>query len=131
MSFCILYFQQKTAYVMRISDWSSDVCSSDLSGSSAGGHLAAATALIPGFDYPSNPSDKAIDARPNALILYNPGLDTGSKAATDKIAALVGKEAAERGRELSPLDHLDQGLPPTLIFQGTADRTSTRLNSSH
>src|SRR3546814_11214739 len=26
----ILFFKQKTAYVMRISDWSSDVCSSDL-----------------------------------------------------------------------------------------------------
>src|SRR3546814_3772084 len=29
---CVLffYFKQKTAYEMRISDWSSDVCSSDL-----------------------------------------------------------------------------------------------------
>src|SRR3546814_10075776 len=27
------FFKQKTAYEMRISDWSSDVCSSDLSGS--------------------------------------------------------------------------------------------------
>src|SRR3546814_7273044 len=26
------FFKQKTAYEMRISDWSSDVCSSDLSG---------------------------------------------------------------------------------------------------
>src|SRR3546814_14627688 len=26
----IFFFQQKTAYEMRISDWSSDVCSSDL-----------------------------------------------------------------------------------------------------
>src|SRR3546814_12778257 len=26
------YFKQKTAYEMRISDWSSDVCSSDLEG---------------------------------------------------------------------------------------------------
>src|SRR3546814_7870487 len=26
----MLYFKQKTAYEMRISDWSSDVCSSDL-----------------------------------------------------------------------------------------------------
>src|SRR3546814_5002980 len=26
----ILFFKQKTAYEMRISDWSSDVCSSDL-----------------------------------------------------------------------------------------------------
>src|SRR3546814_1744930 len=31
MSFCIFFFfKQKTAYEMRISDWSSDVCSSDL-----------------------------------------------------------------------------------------------------
>src|SRR3546814_5455048 len=28
--FCIFFFKQKTAYEMRISDWSSDVCSSDL-----------------------------------------------------------------------------------------------------
>src|SRR3546814_2649227 len=28
--FCFLFFKQKTAYEMRISDWSSDVCSSDL-----------------------------------------------------------------------------------------------------
>src|SRR3546814_16051906 len=30
----VFYFKQKTAYEMRISDWSSDVCSSDLSPSS-------------------------------------------------------------------------------------------------
>src|SRR3546814_15043612 len=29
------FFKQKTAYEMRISDWSSDVCSSDLSGAKA------------------------------------------------------------------------------------------------
>src|SRR3546814_16107655 len=29
---CICFFKQKTAYEMRISDWSSDVCSSDLQG---------------------------------------------------------------------------------------------------
>src|SRR3546814_1376756 len=27
---CLFFFKQKTAYEMRISDWSSDVCSSDL-----------------------------------------------------------------------------------------------------
>src|SRR3546814_5448255 len=43
MSFCLVvllldvvvfffFFKQKTAYEMRISDWSSDVCSSDLRG---------------------------------------------------------------------------------------------------
>src|SRR3546814_10084359 len=29
-SFVFFFFKQKTAYEMRISDWSSDVCSSDL-----------------------------------------------------------------------------------------------------
>src|SRR3546814_8551874 len=28
--FCFFFFKQKTAYEMRFSDWSSDVCSSDL-----------------------------------------------------------------------------------------------------
>src|SRR3546814_7314992 len=32
--FCVVFFfKQKTAYEMRISDWSSDVCSSDLAAS--------------------------------------------------------------------------------------------------
>src|SRR3546814_12305938 len=30
MGFVFVFFKQKTAYEMRISDWSSDVCSSDL-----------------------------------------------------------------------------------------------------
>src|SRR3546814_20052945 len=30
LGLCIFFFKQKTAYEMRISDWSSDVCSSDL-----------------------------------------------------------------------------------------------------
>src|SRR3546814_7985668 len=30
LEFCFFFFKQKTAYEMRISDWSSDVCSSDL-----------------------------------------------------------------------------------------------------
>src|SRR3546814_1909707 len=29
-NYCVFFFKQKTAYELRISDWSSDVCSSDL-----------------------------------------------------------------------------------------------------
>src|SRR3546814_2036211 len=36
-SFVFFFFKQKTAYEMRISDWSSDVCSSDLM-TNLGGH---------------------------------------------------------------------------------------------
>src|SRR3546814_3982079 len=47
MFFC---FKQKTAYVMRISDWSSDVCSSDLTslqGGAAG--FKSAPAIMSGL----------------------------------------------------------------------------------
>src|SRR3546814_6329607 len=40
MLWFIFFFKQKTAYEMRISDWSSDVCSSDLAGLDRG--IAAA-----------------------------------------------------------------------------------------
>src|SRR3546814_2259130 len=38
----VFFFKQKTAYEMRISDWSSDVCSSDLHGHETGLCLALA-----------------------------------------------------------------------------------------
>src|SRR3546814_1234598 len=39
--FHFFFFKQKTAYEMRISDWSSDVCSSDLFGLVAFGRVPA------------------------------------------------------------------------------------------
>src|SRR3546814_9270621 len=46
------FFKQKTAYEMRISDWSSDVCSSDLHGGGPrhlfGGRALAAAARCAG-----------------------------------------------------------------------------------
>src|SRR3546814_6601974 len=43
-SACIFFFKQKTAYDMRISDWSSDVCSSDLFDPRIGRHISDARA---------------------------------------------------------------------------------------
>src|SRR3546814_8105913 len=37
--YCFFFFKQKTAYEMRISDWSSDVCSSDLEAAAHGNRL--------------------------------------------------------------------------------------------
>src|SRR3546814_15925611 len=42
----LFFFKQKTAYEMRISDWSSDVCSSDLDGKLVGQRRAALLALV-------------------------------------------------------------------------------------
>src|SRR3546814_2587205 len=38
IGFFVFFFKQKTAYEMRISDWSSDVCSSDLRAEKDGKH---------------------------------------------------------------------------------------------
>src|SRR3546814_10151560 len=48
-SICLLFFKQKTAYEVRISDWSSDVCSSDLGQSGNIARLGQARGLaLPG-----------------------------------------------------------------------------------
>src|SRR3546814_16168138 len=45
------FFKQKTAYEMRISDWSSDVCSSDLEINRSAYALSATNLLLHGFDH--------------------------------------------------------------------------------
>src|SRR3546814_3273102 len=50
----VFFFKQKTAYEMRISDWSSDVCSSDLALADRGWtsrEYVPAGELIPGMAY--------------------------------------------------------------------------------
>src|SRR3546814_12268880 len=55
-----LFFKQKTAYEMRISDWSSDVCSSDLLGASQ--VVISAWGLREGLLYQQlNPHVQALD----------------------------------------------------------------------
>src|SRR3546814_4899632 len=49
-SLMFFFFKQKTAYEMRISDWSSDVCSSDLGGT--GGDAATARPVRPLYSGP-------------------------------------------------------------------------------
>src|SRR3546814_4475903 len=46
------FFKQKTAYEMRISDWSSDVCSSDLCADAGQELLQLAARRAPGFGKP-------------------------------------------------------------------------------
>jgi acetyl esterase len=85
------------------------------SGGSAGGHLAACTGLIEGNE--EEGEKLAISSKPNALILFNPVLDTTAKG--------YGAHAfpPERQTELSPCHHVRKGIVPTLLFHGTADKT--------
>src|SRR3546814_11968540 len=55
------FFKQKTAYEMRISDWSSDVCSSDLTGDGVPELKATLSALMPEGHW-HFPEDEVSDA---------------------------------------------------------------------
>ncbi len=81
-------------------------------GGSAGGHTAAATALVPGLDAPGE--DTSISSRPNLLVLFNPVLNT---TGLDEKLGL-----GSRAKRISPNDYLVQGAPPAIIFFGTNDR---------
>ncbi len=82
-------------------------------GGSAGGHVAAATALLEGFDEPD--ADRSVSARPDALVLFNPVIDNGPGGyGYDRIGA--------RYRSFSPLHNIRPGAPPTVVFLGTEDR---------
>ena len=84
------------------------------SGGSAGGHVAASTALLNELE--EKDADTSISCMPDALVLFNPVLDT---TATGYGAKKIGA----RCREASPSHHIRGGLPPTIIFHGTADKT--------
>ncbi|MFO1449344.1 MAG: sulfatase-like hydrolase/transferase [Opitutaceae bacterium] len=83
-------------------------------GASAGGHLAAATAQF-AFDHEGEPA--GVSCTPNALVLFSPVIDTSA-------AGYGQAKIGERWRELSPLHQVRTGLPPTLVFHGTADSTT-------
>src|SRR3546814_5571354 len=89
------FFKQKTAYEMRISDWSSDVCSSDLIGT----HGEAArriVRLIEGaypFEHPELVAQPRIDLHRDARRLID-------------LLGLVIEEAGDRGDERG--EHDDQ-----------------------
>lgn len=85
------------------------------SGGSAGGHLAAATALLGGFNAPDD--DLSISCKPNALVLFNPALNLTSLA-----GRFTDRNGADLGKALSPTLYLDKDAPPAIIFFGTADK---------
>src|SRR3546814_8326058 len=126
---CVFFFKQKTAYEMRISDWSSDVCSSDLwcrqmvgmpdgTGGSlvSGGSMANLIALAvartakAGIDV----REHGVAALPAPLAFY----------ASDQAHSCHRKAVEALGRGHRALRRIPSGAD-------LRDRKSTRLNSSH
>src|SRR3546814_4637609 len=146
---CILFFflKQKTAYEMRISDWSSDVCSSDLvvragrivrfcagealrvygrNVRSVRVGVEAATrrdplgvvGLITPWNFPiAIPAWKIAPA-----LAFGNTVVLKAAAITPAIASALGDVLVEAGIPKGVFNH---------VFVPGADRKSTRLNSSH
>src|SRR3546814_2607962 len=115
------FFKQKTAYEMRISDWSSDVCSSDL----------------------RSPRQRP---EPGAAIARDRGAVRAVSRRQESIDRAGGCERREARRDLpalpgasSPDDHQrgsedppgGRSTPAPRLASAGQDRKSTRLNSSH
>lgn len=83
------------------------------SGGSAGGQLAAATALIK--KYNDKNDDLSVDCKPDALVLYSPVIDNGP-------GGYGYERVADDYKDFSPLHNIKQGAPPTIIFLGTEDQ---------
>jgi len=82
-------------------------------GGSAGGHVAAATGNLQGLD--EKGEDLSISSKPNALVLFNPVYDNGPKG--------YGHDRVKnRYREISPIDNIRKGSPPTIVFLGDKDK---------
>jgi acetyl esterase/lipase len=82
-------------------------------GGSAGGHLAAFTALVPGLDDPAD--ELKIPCKPDALLLFNPVFNNGP-------GQWGHERVGERFREFSPAHNIAKGAPPTIVFLGDSDK---------
>jgi len=93
-------------------------------GGSAGGHLAASTATLPGLDTAKD--DKSVSCLPNALVLFNPATVLAPFPGLDLKGFGAGLSKEKFGcepTEISPLHHVKKGTPPTIIFHGKSDTT--------
>jgi acetyl esterase/lipase len=81
------------------------------SGGSAGGHIAACTALVDGFDSPEDP--KGLSCVPAALLLFNPALNLPREVKDAK-----GEDIAAK---ISPTRFLTKKSPPAWVVFGDAD----------
>src|SRR3546814_10085409 len=129
MFFC--FFKQKTAYEMRMSDWSSDVCSSDLQPLPVRGRQPAGELRAP----------QRIDALPaefdgDESRYQYAQLHRKGPAGIDELRKQRGREddelgIAEAGEQYRAIERPQRPRPRGAHLACFAARKSTRLNSSH
>src|SRR3546814_6841080 len=102
LCFLFFFFKQKTAYERRISDWSSDVCSSDLIGGRG-----------------------AVRHPP-----HHGGGASAYRVRTGSLLLAPGASSGRRRLWLAQVRRPRRAHRPCPDVGGRADRKSTRLNSS-
>src|SRR3546814_2598902 len=123
MFLCLFFFfKHKTAYEMRISDWSADVCSSDLT------RLRS----VPSSQAPRSAADETAAATLDDLLrgrfscrAYRP--EPVPRETIERILAMAQRTASWRNGQ--PWQVAITSGAGTERFR--EDRKSTRLNSSH
>src|SRR3546814_8959275 len=138
----VFFFKQKTAYELRISDWSSDVCSSDLrrSGwcacdtsdrwSPASSARRTSEAIANGEHRHPRREDRPAQPPATGKGRHRQAAQPIERAAVSRDR--VAEDPAEIGRE----HHAESRKPAGTVKTGRQaahirDRKSTRLNSSH
>src|SRR3546814_10857841 len=117
---CVFFCKQKTAYEMRISDWSSDVCSSDLSIR----EVASAT------EHVNEVALRVVSASNSSMVNSDEQASrTNSVAAAINQLGAAAQEIARNAAQASHQASDARGLAED--GQQVVNRKSTRLNSSH
>src|SRR3546814_6007451 len=123
-----LFFKQKTAYEMRISDWSSDVCSSDLGSKQFADYLVGIRGIPLGHLVDGGCEQAA--AGEDVGILGEKAEDEARHEMVHVRAAVGGAPIGVGAQQLDiELVQAARRLDVERVF--TKDRKSKRLNSSH
>src|SRR3546814_5551440 len=112
----VFFFKQKTAYEVRISDWSSDVCSSDLL--EVQRHRLVVDDLVA---EPARGAPAYVEAL-HPVAFPTPEAEGEGTVVEPRLRLIFGDEFLDRGRAVGAL---------IIGLRHDPDRKSTRLNSSH
>src|SRR3546814_19756578 len=127
VEFCFFFFKQKTAYEMRISDWSSDVCSSDL-------QFGVRHDGGPGTDQDLCATRPLAWHREGASTVCAGGPDVSAAGARGRPLHVAGRAkpyqrssaVTATRRALGPLRHAPSWQPPALCLHLASGRSEER-----
>src|SRR3546814_8839084 len=120
------FFKQKTAYEMRISDWSSDVCSSDLARHGCAGTVATPRRPGPGPGSPAATIPRHF-SQPRRALAPAPARDSAGRKPAQRPATMTS--TAELSSPASAGTGLTRGVvDPDYTLE---DRFTRKIGRAH